>query len=351
MHRMAKLGREILLLMAAEHGTDTILQRLADPFWFQALGCTLGFDWHSSGVTTTVCGALKQGLADVQDEIGLYVCGGKGGRSRRTPDEVRTHCDSCGSDAEPLVFASRMSAKIDSAALQDGFQLYHHTFFFTAAGQWCVVQQGMPDERDPLAARLPPFARRYHWLGSRVHEWDCEPHNAICCEQRGQLTLDLVAERSGQARETSAELARQSPIRTLTELRKLPSLEMAARHKILVEDIHPERLEKTLLAAYDRQPAGFTELLGTERVGPKTIRALALVAELVYGHAPSFSDPARFSFAHGGKDGVPYPVNRTRYDQTIDTLHNLVDASKIDLSEKRRAFRRLVRLHQETGAA
>lgn len=342
--RMAQLAREIVRLMVAESGTEHVLQRLSDPFWFQAFGCALGFDWHSSGVTTTVCGALKEGLAPIAAELGLFVCGGKGGRSRRTPHEVRTACALLGSDPEPLVLASRMSAKIDSAALQDGFQLYHHAFFFDRTGRWAVVQQGMADERDPLGLPHRGYARRYHWLGSRVEAWDCEPHAAICCDSRGQLALNLVAGASGAARTAAVDIVRRLPAQTLADIRRLPSLSLDRRHAILAQDIHPDRIEKIILKTWERQPDSFVALLGGPDVGPRTLRALALVGELVYGAPPSFTDPARFSFAHGGKDGIPYPVDRTTYAQTIATLKELVNSAKADLSEKRQAFRRLARL-------
>ncbi len=341
--RMAVLAREIVQLMVAESGTARVLDRLSDPFWFQAFGCVLGFDWHSSGVTTTVCGAMKEGLAPVAADLGLFVCGGKGGRSRRTPDEVRAACSTLGSDPEPLVLASRMSAKIDSAALQDGFQLYHHAFFFDRAGQWAVVQQGMADERDPLGIPHRGFARRYHWLGSRVESWDCEPHAAICCDSRGQLTLDLVAQASAPARRTAVDIVRQLPARTLADIRRLPTLSLDRRHAILAKDIHPERLEKIILRTWERQPDSFAALLGGPDVGPRTLRALALVSELIHGAPPSFTDPARFSFAHGGKDGIPYPVDRGTYGRTIATLKELLNSARADLSEKRRAFARLAR--------
>lgn len=341
--RMAVLGREIILLMVAEHGTAVLLERLSDPFWFQALGCVLGFDWHSSGVTTTVCGALKEGLREAGLEAGFFVCGGKGGRSRATPDEIREHCLAIGLDGEGLVRSSRLSAKIDSAALQDGFQLYHHSFFFDRDGRWCVVQQGMADERDPLGLPHRGFARRYHWLGRRVTRWDNEPHAAICCNSRGQLTLNLVATASESTRKTAAVLAQQSPETTLADLRRVPELAMDRRHRILAQDIHPDRIGRILLKSYEQQPSTFLDLLALPNVGAKTLRALSLVSELVHGTAPSFTDPARFSFAHGGKDGTPYPVDRGAYDGTISALRELLNRSRVGFAEKRRAFERLGR--------
>lgn len=349
MKRMAVLSRHVVSLMVAEHGTTYVLERLSDPFWFQAFGCVLGFDWHSSGVTTTVCAALKEGLSDIEHELGLYVTGGKGGRSRRTPDEIKERCMKTGLDAPPLVYASRMSAKIDNVAVQVGYQIYQHGFIFDATGNWCVVQQGMANENDPLGLPHRGFARRYHWLGSAVEQWDCEPHAAICCEQRGQLTLDLVAEDSTGVRSTAVEIFDQRPDRILADVARVPALQLDRRHQILARDIHPHRLKKILLETYARHPTTFTGLLEGKGFGPKSMRALALVSELIYGQAPSFKDPARFSFAHGGKDGIPYPVDRTTYAQTIDTLKELLNSSRVDLSEKRKAFARLARFEGETA--
>lgn len=349
--RMAVLGREIFLLMARELGAPAILERLSDPFWFQALGCVLGFDWHSSGVTTTVCGALKQGLEPVADEIGLYICGGKGGRSRRTPDEIRMHGLRAGIEAEPLVRASRLSAKIDSAAVQDGYQLYHHSFFFDRQGHWCVVQQGMADENDPLGLPHKGFARLYHWLGSKVEAWDSEPQAAICCDRRGQLTLNLVAPEGEGNRGGMTSLIEWPPDRLLAEIERLPSLRMDARHQVLAKDVRPDRIRQILLRTYEQHPGTFVNLLGETQVGPKTLRALSLVSELVYGAAPSFRDPARYSFAHGGKDGTPYPVDRAVYGQTIHTLKDLLNSSGIEYSEKRKAFQRLASFERQAGSA
>jgi len=347
--RMAQLSREIVVLFVEEHGTAHLLEQLSDPFWFQAFGCVLGFDWHSSGVTTTVCGALKEGLKDAQDDLGLYVCGGKGGRSRRTPDEIGTACNRLGSSPDPLVRASRLSAKIDSAAVQDGYQIYHHSFLFDKAGNWAVVQQGMADENDVLGLPHKGFARRYHWLGSRLTKWDCEPHAAICCDQRGQLSLNLIAEESEGCRRGTVDILHEKPTVLLRELKRVPELRMDKRHEILAKDIHPQRLEKILLKTYERQPNDFVNLVGSPDVGPKTMRALTLVSELVYGAAPSFSDPARFSFAHGGKDGIPYPVDRRTYGQTIHVLREIVNASRVGEYEKGRVFRRLGRFERQAA--
>ena len=348
--RMVKLSREIVIYLAGEYGTQEVLRRLSDPFWFQAFGCVLGFDWHSSGVTTTVCGAVKEGLKDIDAELGFFAAGGKGGASRKTPQQIADACDRLGRDAAPLVYASKTAAKVDSAAVQDGYQLYHHVFFFTAGGDWCVVQQGMND-----ANRM---ARRYHWLSESVRSFVDEPHEAVCCDARGK-TLNLVAHENDPIRRASAVLASQKPEITLQALslgdgpaspRKggrmgrplLPFLEMPARHWLFPElDVSNRHLEKILLKTYERAPENFEALLGIEGVGPKTLRALALASELVHGTPAAMRDPARFSFAHGGKDGTPFPVHKPTYDKTIEILNKAINRSAIDRSEKVKAFRRL----------
>ena len=252
--RMVRLSREIVIYLASEHGTRDVLRRLSDPFWFQAFGCVLGFDWHSSGVTTTVCGAVKEGLKDIDRDLGFFAAGGKGGVSRKTPHQIAEVCDRIGRDAQPLVYASRTAAKVDSAAVQDGYQLYHHVFFFTAGGDWCVVQQGMSD-----ANRM---ARRYHWLSEHVTSFVDEPHEAVCCDTRVD-TLNLVAHENESVRRGSAELASQPPDVTLRAMEKLPLLRMPARHPLLPElDVASPYLEKILLKTYERAPADFESLLG-----------------------------------------------------------------------------------------
>ena len=328
--RMVPLSREIVVYIAREFGRAEVLRRLSDPYWFQAFGCVLGFDWHSSGLTTTVCGALKEGMRGLDRELGIFVAGGKGATSRKTPAEIAAACERIGRDASPLVYASRMSAKVDSAAVQDGYQLYHHAFVFTGDGQWCVVQQGMSDETS--------MARRYHWLSDTATDFVAEPHAAICCDTK-TATLDLTAAESAAVRVASA----QAPHATLEALGHLPTLDMPRRHAVVASDIDPKRLQKVLLRTYETAPADFEALLGVEGVGAKTLRALALTAELVYGTQASRTDPARFSFAHGGKDGTPFPVDRSTYDKTIDIMHNALNAARVDRSEKVHAFRRLAR--------
>jgi hypothetical protein len=330
---MVRLSREIAAHIVQEYGSEEMLRRLSDPYWFQAFGCVLGFDWHSSGVTTTVCGALKEGLRGTERDLGILVGGGKGAVSRRTPAEIVAHCERLSIDARPLVYASRMSAKVDSAAVQDGYQLYHHAFFFTPSGGWCVVQQGMNDDNG--------MARRYHWLASAVESFVNEPHAAVCADAVAPV-LNLVASESAPARDNSAELAREQPGTVLSALKDLPLLSMPRRHAVLLGDVDPRRLDRILLKTYERAPENFETLLGMEGVGAKTLRALALASEVIYGTPASTRDPARFSFAVGGKDGFPYPVDLETYDKTVEVLRAAVNKANIDRSERVKALKRLV---------
>ncbi len=341
--RMRLLAREVTLVVVSEFGPDEMLRRLSDPAWFQAFGCVLGFDWHSSGVTTTVCGALKDGLAGLEHESGLVFAGGKGGTSRKTPAELREAGERVlRTDPEPLVYASRMAAKVDSSGLQDGYQIYHHTFVTTLDGRWAVVQQGMRD--------TDRTARRYHWLGEGVGDFVVEPHAAVTAEARASAeVLNLVAGESAGARDVVAELARMASERIGAELARLKSLELPRHHEVRLADIRPENLAKAFLATYESQPAGFEELLATPGVGPKTVRALTLISELVYDTPASRRDPAVFSYAHGGKDGHPYPVDRATYDRDIGILHEALRQAKVGRSEKLEAFRRLAALERVAG--
>jgi hypothetical protein len=331
--RMVKLAREITIHVVAEYGPEEMLRRLSDPFWFQAFGCVLGFDWHSSGVTTTVTGALKEGLKGLESDLQLFAGGGKGAVSRKTPFEIAAMCDRWSIDARPLVYASRMSAKVDSAAVQDGYQLYHHAFFFTPSGGWCVVQQGMHDDNR--------MARRYHWLSAAVKSYVNEPHAAICAEAQAP-TLNLVAAESDPVRSASAGLSREKPSVVLGALKELPVLTMPRRHAVVIADVNSAYLEKILLKTYERAPQDFETLLGMEGVGARTLRALALTSEIIYGTPASTRDPARFSFAHGGKDGSPYPVDTGTYDKTVEVLRAAVTKAGIDRSERVAALKRLV---------
>jgi hypothetical protein len=336
--RMRLLAREVTLVIVGEYGPDEMLRRLSDPMWFQAFGAVLGFDWHSSGVTTTVCGALKDGLRGLEHESGLLVAGGKGGVSRKTPGEIESAATSGALAAEPapLVYASKMAAKVDSSGLQDGYQIYHHSFFFTRQGKWAVVQQGMNDQNH--------MARRYHWLSDHVTDYVVEPHEAIASQARGTNVLNLVAKQSVPAQQVIAELSQQAPDRTAAQLNRLKTLSMPRRHEVELSDINPENLHKAFLSSYERQPETFEVLLGLPGVGSRTIRALSLIAELVFDTPASRSDPALFSYAHGGKDGFPYPVDRETYDGNIELLRTAVGQAKIGKTERLDALRRLARV-------
>jgi hypothetical protein len=330
---MTQLAREISLAVVHEEGPTGMFKRLSDPFWFQAFGCVLGFDWHSSGVTTTTCGALKEGLKGLEGDVGFAVAGGKGKTSRRTPAEIEATCEGWGEDPAPLVAASRLSAKVDSSAVQDGFQIYHHTFLFTPAGEWAVVQQGM-DEKSGMA-------RRYHWL--TPPRFDNDPHEAVTERAQGEV-LNLVAGEAEGNRSVATELAREHPEKIGHELRQMQSLAMPRRHELRLSDLDPKRIERVLLPAYEAQPSTFTDLLSVKGVGAKGLRALALVAELTYGEPVSVRDPASFSYAHGGKDGTPFPVDRKTYDATIESLRETVRAAKMGNNERRDAMKRLGRV-------
>jgi hypothetical protein len=294
----------------------------------------LGFDWHSSGVTTTTCGAIKEGIKGKEEDLGLFVAGGKGAASRKTPAEIALWSEKTGIDGDRLIDASRTTAKVDSAAVQDGYQIYHHIFLFDRQGDWAVVQQGMNDANG--------FARRYHWQSSQMSDFVNEPHAAVCCD-RSQPSLNLVAASSEDARVTSAALSREKPISVIGELHRLKSLKLPRRHEILISDVSPARLERIFLRTYETQPGNFKDLLCLPGVGAKTIRALSLIAELTYGSEPSYQDPARFGFAHGGKDGIPYPVDRPLYDQTIDLLGRAIRKAKLGQRAELDALRRMDR--------
>ena len=332
--RMSALAPAIAEIIVLEQGRSVFLERLSDPNWFQAFGCVLGFDWHSSGVTTTVCGALKEGLARRGGELGIAVAGGKGKASRRTPMELAEFGGRFGLDGARLAYNSRMAAKVDSAAVQDGFGIYHHSFFVTSDGEWAIVQQGMRD-RDGTA-------RRYHWLGSQLKDFVNEPHAAVASDARGDTVLNMVATESSGARDASTEFARQEPRMVDKEIARMITMSLPTRHWVdIKEDVNPTHLRKVLLSTYEARPQSFEELLAVPGVGPKAVRALAMVADVVYGSPASLRDPARFSFAHGGKDGHPYPVNRDVYDHSIDWLREAVNKARIGHSERLRALKRL----------
>jgi uncharacterized protein len=352
--RMAKLGRVIAEAIVLQYGRDELLRRLAHPFWFQSFGAVMGMDWHSSGITTSVIGALKRGLAPLQHELGIYVCGGKGAQSRRTPLELTVISERTGLDAAPLTHASRLVAKVDSAAVQDGFDLYLHAFIVTAEGRWCVVQQGMSETRRE--------ARRYHWLSENLPSFLDSPHAAIEGRNQGAI-VNLADARAERNRQAGLDLVRAGPDQPVSLLRKwreagdaalslfpdpeplidpaTPHLRMPAHHDVRASDVVLRRLHATLAAAADRGPRDFVDLLLTPGVGARTVAALALVAEVLHGAPARFSDPARFSLAHGGKDGHPFPVPLAVYDETIRVLKHAVDRAKLGNDERLAAIRRL----------
>src|ERR671915_1771249 len=331
--RMVPLSREIVIFLAREFGRDEVLRRLSDPYWFQAFGCVLGFDWHSSGLTTTACAALKEGPRGLEAEVGLTVAGGKGRASRRTPAELNAAGDRTALDPAPYVRASRLSAKVDSSAVQDGFQVYHHTFVLADDGRWAVVQQGMNEASGT--------ARRYHWLTTT--RFDADPHAAVAGDRSGEV-LNLVAGEAKANRAVSAALAREGPGPVIREIGRMRQLEMPHRHAVRLSDIHPDRLDRVLVRAYEAQPQDYTSLLAVPGVGAKGLRALALVAELAYGEPASVRDPVSFTFAHGGKDGTPFPVDRRTYDATIESLRRVVAETKAGRTDKQQALKRLARL-------
>lgn len=335
---MKALSAAIIEVIIESFGPEEVLKRLSDPYWFQALGCVTGFDWHSSGVTTTVCGALKEGLRDISPGYGLFFAGGKGKSARATPSEIRTIADKhpLSVNAENLVYASKMSAKVDSAAVQDGYQIYHHFFVFTSCGQWAVIQQGMNE-----AVRQ---ARRYHWLSSRLNDYVAEPHTAICCDVISD-TLNLVSAENHRIRNTSCEMVNTSPMQIIEDIKRLDlhrgELHMPIRHPIP----RTAYLQKALYAAYEQQPRNFEQLLQVSGVGAGTLRALCLVAEVVYGVEASFKDPARYSFAHGGKDGYPFPVNEADIENSYQILNRALLRARVGRTEQLRALENLARWH------
>ena len=337
--RMVPLARQIALYIIEDFGVSDLLYKLSDPFWFQALGCVLGFDWHSSGLTTTTTGALKEGLKGLEKETGFFMAGGKGATSRKTPHEIEAFGQQYGFEAAPLVYASKMSAKVDSSALQDGYQLYHHNFIFTNQRKWIVVQQGMNEKNK--------MARRYHWISETVKSFVEEPQNAICCDRKETAVLNLIASQSQGIRKLETKLVNEiSPAGLVSHFQKIDTLKLPFHHPIYAEDFDLGRLKKILQFVKETKPQDFEALLSAKGVGPKTLRALSLIAELIYGQAPSFRDPARFAFAHGGKDGYPFPVERTTYDASIGVLEKAVRWAKLGYYEEKRALKRL---HQLTG--
>jgi hypothetical protein len=336
--RMQKLGTAIVEAIVHHYGPAEFLPRVSDPFWFQALGSVMGMDWHSSGITTSVLGALKRGLNPRAHELGIYLCGGRGKQSRRTPDELRAIADRTGIAGDALVRSSRLTAKIDNNAIGDGFQLYLHSFIVTSAGDWAVVQQGMNDSTG--------LARRYHWHSPSVRDFTCEPHTGIVGRNEGVI-LNLTDRRALPAQDALLAISRQNPDTTLAEARRL--LVMPAHHDVRAKDVDLERLGAVLAVSYERDLRDFASLLLTENLGPRTLQTLSLVAEVIHGTPTRFSDPARFSFALGGKDGHPFPVPLKTYDESLGVLRNALDRAKVGDTEKIEGLKRLDRMVQAVG--
>jgi hypothetical protein len=338
---MARLGRVISEAIVLEYGRDELLRRLAHPFWFQSFGAVIGMDWHSSGITTSVLGALKRGLEPVADELGLYVCGGRGRHSRRTPDELRAAGEKTGVDGERMARTSRLVAKVDSAAIQDGFALYLHGFILAADGRWTVVQQGMrPDQQ---------IARRYHWLSEGLESFVEEPHAAVDGRPLGSI-LNMTDRGAQASRAAQLELIAGGPDTLLTEIAKArgearatPQLAMPGHHAVAASDVSLRRLHGALAAAAEVGPARYEDLLLVPGVGARTVEALALVAEVVHGAPSRFRDPARFAYAHGGKDGTPFPVPLAVYDRTIAVMTDAVEKARLGNDDRMAALRELDR--------
>ncbi len=352
--RMKKLGSAITKIIVEEYGAEEYIRRLSNPFFFQAFGCIMGFDWHSSGLTTTVCGALKEALNS--EEYGIIVAGGKGKASKKTPEEIVKAGEKFSISTkkiEKLQYASRTSAKVDNSLIQDGFQLYHHNFFLAENGSWCIIQQGMNLNNK--------YARRYHWL-SGFESFVEEPHSAICSDIRKEEVLDMTSRQSRDARKTSLDLAKEKPgqiiglfekiyseqssgQKTLSEYFGFPAMNFTMPNLAMPKHHFIPRMNKlnyeTLKKAYEFQPQSYEELISIKGLGAKTVRALALISEVIYGSELSWKDPAKFSFAHGGKDGIPYPVDRALMDENTEFLKQAVEQAKLGNKEKINAVRRL----------
>jgi uncharacterized protein len=330
--RMTALGTAIAEQVILNYGQSEFLTRLSDPFWFQAYGAVMGMDWHSSGITTSVLGALKRGMNPRFSELGLMICGGRGRHSVRTPDELRVFSQKTGLDGDALARTSRLTARIDNNAVADGFQLYLHSFVITQSGEWAVVQQGMnPDSH---------LARRYHWHSASVRDFVSAPHTAIVGQPQGEI-LNLVDVRAKKAQTALLTIAKEPVTSALNEASKLV---MPMHHDVRAKDVDLKRLGAVLAVAHEQELRDFASLLLVEGLGPRTLQSLALIAEVVHGAPARFSDPARFSFAHGGKDGHPFPVPLKTYDESLGVLRRSLAAARLGHTEKLEGFRRLDRL-------
>lgn len=333
--RMTKLGGAITESIILEYGKGEFLKRLSDPLWFQAFGCVLGMDWHSSGITTSVMGALKRAINPRSKDLGIYICGGRGKHSRQTPSELIKVANETGLDGDALVRSSKLAAKVDNTAIQDGFQLYLHNFILSSEDDWVVVQQGLND--------FSGMARRYHWLSTQFESYLNSPHTGVTGENQG-LILNLADANAGVTREGILKLSEHSPDKTMHEIRKIV---LPRHHEVLASDVNMKRLGAVLTLAHEKQFQNFESLLLLEGVGPRTVQSLTLVSEVIHGTPSRFNDPARFSFAHGGKDGHPFPVPLKVYDETIAVLKNAVEKAKIGLTDKQKAIQQLSVMSQK----
>ncbi|MBK0381047.1 DUF763 domain-containing protein [Mucilaginibacter segetis] len=332
--RMAKLGLAVVENIVIDYGKDEVLRRLSDPFWFQSLGAVMGMDWHSSGITTSVMGALKKAVNPISRELGIYICGGKGRHSKRTPEELMHISNHTGLDGNYLVRCSKLSAKVDNTAVQDGFQLYTHNFILSDTGKWTVIQQGMRDSSST--------ARRYHWHSEQLTSFVEDPHTCIYGQNNGYI-LNMADKQASESRVGVMHIAKERPDVMLKEINKLV---MPGHHDVKSRDVDLKRLGSVLWLAHEKEPKDFEDLLLLQGLGPRTLQSLALVSEVIHGAPSRFKDPARFSFAHGGKDGHPFPVPLKIYDETIGTLQNAIHKAKIGNSEKKDALKRLTVIAQ-----
>lgn len=332
--RMSLLGGAIAEAIVIEYGRSALLQRLSDPLWFQSLGCVLGMDWHSSGITTSVMNALKKAINKRSEDLGVYICGGRGKSSRQTPAELLEIAYKTGLNGDELVKQSKLSAKVDNTAVQDGFQLYLHSFIVTQDGEWAVIQQGMnPNER---------MARRYHWLSSSLRSFMEEPHTSVCGRNQG-LILNLTDKLAAPTKQGIVELTKESPEKLMHEV----SIILPAHHEVKVEDVNLKRLGAALILAHETNISDMESLLLLEGVGPRTLQSLTLVSEVIHGTPSRFSDPARFSFAHGGKDGHPFPVPTSIYDETIEVFDKAIRQARLGEKDKSDALKNLSKISQE----
>lgn len=332
--RMSLLGGAIAEAIIIEYGRPALLQRLSDPFWFQSLGCVLGMDWHSSGITTSVMNALRKAINCRSEELGVYICGGRGKFSRETPNQLLEVANKTGLNGNELVRHSKLAAKVDNTAVQDGFQLYLHTFIVTKEGDWSVIQQGMnPNER---------MARRYHWLSSSLRSFMEEPHTSVCGRNQG-LILNLTDKLAAPTKEGIMELTKESPDKLMREV----SIILPNHHEVKAEDVNLKRLGAALILAHETNVSDMESLLLLEGVGPRTLQSLTLVSEVIHGTPSRFSDPARFSFAHGGKDGHPFPVPTSVYDETIEVFDKAIRQARLGEKDKSNALKNLSKISQE----